>query len=431
MAAHQPLDLAELDATPLPSRGKGLPLQAGGVLPGQVAAQGWAALRDLPTPFCLIRRSALDHNRRIMSDYLARSGIQLCPHGKTTLAPRLLSLQAQDGAWGFTAATLDHLRLYRRHGIARVIFANQLVDPLAIRFVAEELDRDAAFDISVLVDSADGLDLMLGELGARDGARPLGVLVEMGAAGGRTGLRDPGEALALARRIAASAGVALRGVEAYEGAFAGGDKQDIARRVGGLLDDTATLANAIAAEGLFAPGRPIVTAGGSSLFEQVVNTFRARLDFEAQIVLRSGCYLTDDHGFYAASRPEIGASTGVSQPFKPALEVWGHVQSRPQADLCILTLGKRDVSYDLGLPLPILWAPQGAPERPRPLGEGFEILRLNDQHAYMRTPADHSVRVGDRVGVGISHPCTTFDKWRFLALVDDDGRIEEIVETFF
>ncbi|ATQ43372.1 alanine racemase [Caulobacter mirabilis] len=427
----QKLDLTDLRAAPLPSRGKGLPLAAAGVRRGDVVRQGWRALRDLPTPFCLIRRSALDHNRRVMGDYLRRAGVELCPHGKTTLAPQLLALQAEDGAWGFTAATIDHLRLYRDHGITRIIFANQLVDPLAIRFLASELDRDPAFEVSVLVDGQDGLDLLRREIGQRRKARPLGVLVEMGAAGGRTGVRDPHAALELARCIAASPGLELRGVETYEGAFAGADKPEISRRVGELLNETARLANATSAEGLFAVRRPIVTAGGSSHFEQVVRVLRARLDFDAEIVLRSGCYLTDDHGFYAASRTDGGSGLAIAEPFKPALEVWGHVQSRPQPDLSILTLGKRDVSYDLGLPVPILWAPADGDERPRPIGDGFEVLRLNDQHAYLRTPPDHPLRAGDRVGVGVSHPCTTFDKWRFLALVDDDGRIEEIVETFF
>jgi hypothetical protein len=40
----------------------------------------------------------------------------------------------------------------------------------------------------------------------------------------------------------------------------------------------------------------------------------------------------------------------------------------------------------------------------------------------MEVPADADVRVGDLVGCGISHPCTTFDKWRWMPVVDDAMR---------
>ena len=41
------------------------------------------------------------------------------------------------------------------------------------------------------------------------------------------------------------------------------------------------------------------------------------------------------------------------------------------------------------------------------------------------------VRVGDLVGLGISHPCTTFDKWQVVYVVDDDYAIVDAVKTFF
>jgi D-serine dehydratase len=57
---------------------------------------------------------------------------------------------------------------------------------------------------------------------------------------------------------------------------------------------------------------------------------------------------------------------------------------------------------------------------------------MNDQHAYLRLGADDAgLQVGDRVALGISHPCTTFDKWRWMALVDDDWRIVDALVTWF
>jgi D-serine dehydratase len=91
-------------------------------------------------------------------------------------------------------------------------------------------------------------------------------------------------------------------------------------------------------------------------------------------------------------------------------------------------MGKRDVPYDSGLPIPF--------KRYRP-GHGFlhvgeaTIFATNDQHAYVRLGADTDWQVGDLVASGVSHPCTAFDKWRFLPIVDDDYTVIDGVLTFF
>ena len=59
---------------------------------------------------------------------------------------------------------------------------------------------------------------------------------------------------------------------------------------------------------------------------------------------------------------------------------------------------------------------------------------MNDQHAYLRLPEGpvrDELTVGDLVGCGISHPCTTFDKWQVLLAVDDDYTVKEALNTFF
>jgi D-serine dehydratase len=104
------------------------------------------------------------------------------------------------------------------------------------------------------------------------------------------------------------------------------------------------------------------------------------------------------------------------------------VQSRPEPGLAILTAGRRDCGTDAGMPVPLLVSRAGAP--PQPL-EGCEITGLNDQHAYLRCPEDVDLRIGDKVGLGVSHPCTTFDKWALLYLVDDNYRILAGLKTFF
>jgi D-serine dehydratase len=114
---------------------------------------------------------------------------------------------------------------------------------------------------------------------------------------------------------------------------------------------------------------------------------------------------------------------------KPALELWACVHSMPEPGRAIVSIGKRDTSFDAGLPRPIKWCRSRA-DGPQAL-VGHEVVRLDDQHAYLDIPAESPLIVGDLVGFGISHPCTTFDRWPALYLVDDGLTVTGTVQTFF
>ena len=162
-----------------------------------------------------------------------------------------------------------------------------------------------------------------------------------------------------------------------------------------------------------------------------------QLSRPVRTILRSGCYVTHDSGFYERFARHVLARSGASwrdrvgncEGLKPALEVWTQVQSRPEPGLAILAFGKRDASFDLDLPVPLARIRDGGARNA--LDTSFRIVKLNDQHAYMEVPVDADVRVGDLVGCGISHPCTTFDKWRWMPIVDDDYRVTGAIRTFF
>src|SRR5262249_10808982 len=145
-----------------------------------------------------------------------------------------------------------------------------------------------------------------------------------------------------------------------------------------------------------------------------------------RVVLRSGCYLTHDSGTYDLASPLGSKST--ADRLQPALEAWGVVLSRPEPVLAVVGFGKRDVPYDAGRPIPRFLARDGERQDADP---GFEIRQLNDQHAYLFVPPDAEVQVGDLVGCGISHPCTAFDKWSLIPVVDDEYTVVETVRTFF
>jgi len=157
---------------------------------------------------------------------------------------------------------------------------------------------------------------------------------------------------------------------------------------------------------LFETDRAIATAGGSTYFDTVADALAG----DWRTILRSGCYLTHDDGLYRRTSP-------LREGLLPALRVWSQVVSRPEPDLAVLTMGRRDVSFDQGLPVPYGMA-------------GAHVVKLHDQHAFLRL-GDDDLAVGDWVEFGISHPCTVFDKWSMIPVLDGDGRVVDLIRTFF
>jgi D-serine dehydratase len=430
------MNLDELLGSPVDPTTKGWP--AGPGLPlREVGRQGWNLLRgDLPLPVALIKASALSHNSRWMRSFLEHFGVAICPHGKTTMAPQLFARQLADGAWGITVATVQQLRVCRRFGVQRVVLANQLVGAQAIREVLAELRADPSFWFACLVDSLETVEQLVAEARSFGQEQPLQVLLEGGYPGGRTGCRTVERALAVARAAAAAPELALIGVEGFEGLIARPTPTETAASVDAFLGTLLEIARACAAENLFAPGRILLSAGGSAFFDQVTKAFRAAaLEREVQVVLRSGCYLTHDskmyRQFFDDMRDRGLEINGLGDGLRAALELWAYVQSTPQPGLAIATLGKRDVSFDVHMPLPQQWFRPGVHARPQDLGAGFEVTGLSDQHAFVTLPDDSPLRVGDMLSFGISHPCTTFDKWQLLYVVDDKYRVIEGIRTFF
>jgi D-serine dehydratase len=106
------------------------------------------------------------------------------------------------------------------------------------------------------------------------------------------------------------------------------------------------------------------------------------------------------------------------------------VLSRPEPGRIIVGLGKRDASFDIDLPKPVEWVRSGSREV-RPLDGNYRTVRLNDHHAYVDVPPECNLQVGDLVCFGISHPCTTFDRWPALYVVDDNRTVVGAVKTYF
>lgn len=394
-------------------------------------ATGWSLFgNDATFPAAVLLEPALRSNSASMSDYCRRNGVSLAPHGKTTMSPELFALQVADGAWAITAANAHQARVMRDCGVPRVLIANEVTAPGDIAWLATQVD--AGFPIMCYVDSVAGVHLLQEGLTRERVTDRLGVLVELGVVGGRTGARSIEDAVLIAREVAASPVLRVAGVSGFEGIIGPVQGVSAEARVDAFLGQLAALAEAIVEQGLVTDGDEfVVSAGGSVFFDRVVAILtRVRSPMPIRVVVRSGCYLSHDDGVIDELSP-LGARPRVAgDVLHAALEVWAPVLSRPEPTRVIVGAGKRDVSTDGLLPVAKKWVRRGTSEV-RPFDARPRAVKVDDQHAYLDVDPTCAVGVGDYVGLGISHPCTTFDKWRVIWVVDDAYDVVDVVTTRF
>ncbi|MEU6013596.1 alanine racemase [Streptomyces sp. NPDC047515] len=411
-------------------RFKALPPDAEGLTVGALAAERRSLFTGgFTTPVLALSAESVEHNLALLETYAQRHGLAFAPHGKTSMSPQLFDRQLAHGAWGITAAVPHQARVYRAYGIRRIFLANELVDAAALRWLAGELDADPEFRFICYVDSVRGVELMDEALRAAGASRPVDVVVELGAGeGARTGVRTEAECAAVADAVAATGTLRLVGVAGYEGEVpdASGERvREWLRRLVALavdLDRAGRFA-ATAAEGI------VISAGGSAWFDAVADVFADIPDLSAPVLklLRSGAYVSHDDGHYRHLTPfnrvpEEGA-------LQPAFRLWAQVVSRPCAEQAFLNAGKRDAAYDLDLPqAQVVRSGRDGTVRP---ATGVTVSGLSDQHTWLRTEPDAELEVGDWVGMGLSHPCTSFDKWQLIPLVEADGTVTDYIRTFF
>ncbi|MEV6985236.1 alanine racemase [Sphaerisporangium sp. NPDC051017] len=427
----------------LPPGFSGAPVTVGEYLAGSPRLTGFG------TPLLTLERRAIEHNLATMASWTAAAGVSLAPHGKSTMAPALWKRQLDAGAWGLTLANLPQLRVARAFGVSRLMLAGALTDPAGLAWIGAQLDADPGFSFVCWADSPRTVEIM--DAALRGAARPVDVCVELGAPGGRTGARDEAEARAVAEAIRASDRLRLAGIAGYEGALG----HDASPSSLGAVDAFLKRMASLHADLPYEVDEPVVTAGGSAYFDQVVDVLGG---LDGRLVLRSGAYIVHDDGFYRAISPfsrgaglpggagpsngagslgggglssGAGSSRGAGPgPLRPAMHGWARVVSRPEPGLALLDAGKRDLPFDEGLP-----EPQTVRGRPAEALRGARVTALNDQLTFLSVEAGSALDCGDVVRLGLSHPCTAFDKWTLIPVVDDveadDPEVVDLVRTFF
>ncbi|MGW7518383.1 amino acid deaminase [Streptomyces sp. NPDC054796] len=421
-------DLARLADEKVDHRFKGLPPDAAGTTVGALAAERRNVFTGgFTTPVMALSAERLEHNLALMETYSARHGLAFAPHGKTSMAPQLFARQLEHGAWGITLAVPHQARVARAYGVPRIFLANELVDAAALRWVAGELDADPGFRFVCYVDSERGVALMDEALRDAGATRPVDVVIELGAGeGARTGVRTEDECRALAGAVAATGTLRLVGVAGYEGEVPQADHA----RVSAWLRRLTALAADLDADGHFdAVDEIVVSAGGSAWFDAVAEVFAElpELSRPTLKLLRSGAYVSHDDGHYKELTPfNRVPDEGALQS---AFTLWTQVVSRPAPGQAFLNAGKRDAAHDLHLPE--AHAVRSSRDGTVRGAEGITVTGLSDQHAWVRTDEGVELEVGDWVALGMSHPCTIFDKWQLIPLVEADGTVTDLIRTFF
>ena len=220
--------------------------------------------------------------------------------------------------------------------------------------------------------------------------------------------------------MAASPALALAGVEAFEGVVASDDVAAAAVLVDALVADVWALAAELAERDLVVERDEIVVSvGGSTWFDRVVEAPRPDIGLPVRLVLRSGCYLTHDSGLYRRLSPLDGRSgagrsgagrSGADAGLRHARGVGRHVaRAEPPApwwDSASATSRTTSSCRSRWS-----WRREAGCGTSRGCCGWWPSTTSTP---WLDLPADDPLAVGDLVGCGISHPCTTFDKWRLI-----------------
>ncbi|GAA1185412.1 MULTISPECIES: alanine racemase [Nesterenkonia] len=380
----------------------------GGIGPGQALN-----IRDeLPTPMLTVDTETVVSNIEQMAEWTAEQGVQLAPHGKTTMTPALWRAQLAAGAVGITVANFSQARVAVEAGAPLVVIANEFLTPPGLSWLRGVLAEDGP-EIMCWADSVRAVERMQSALGRT--RRRVQVCVEVGIEGKRAGVRQDGDVGEIVEALTGAEALAFAGFSGFEGVLPPERIEEVRsylRRMARLFEEH---------EDRIEVDHPVLTAGGGLYFDLVAELLRPAADSVdgGRVILRPGSYLLHDHGHYGRLTP--ARLRGSGPQLRPAATLWARVLSTPEQGLAILDAGKRDLAYDISLPRPQrIHRADGRIEE----FTQAELVDTNDQHGYLEH-ADQELEIGDVIEFGQSHPCTIADKWRELPLVTavEPGRL--------
>jgi D-serine deaminase-like pyridoxal phosphate-dependent protein len=344
-------------------------------------------LHHIPTPALIVDVAALDRNIARMASFFATGPCRLRPHVKAHKTPAIARRQLAAGSCvGLTCATVAEAEVVADL-CDDLLIANEIVSPDKCARVAA-LARDRV--VTVAVDSIAGLDAAAAA--ARSAGVTIGVLVDVNVGQGRCGVEPGDAAVALARHVAGTAGLKMRGVMGYEGHLQPlRDRAERESRTRAAMQGLVETARRVRAEGIHCA---VVSSGGTGTYD-----ISGRVDGVTEIQAGSYALMDTDYG-----------SVGV--PFEQAFFVLGTIVSRPSPERCVADCGHKSMTKDHGNP-----AVKGV--------DGAAVTALNDEHAVIAVPPSCALSIGDRVQLVPSHTDPTVNLHDVFYAVDG-ARVVEV-----
>jgi D-serine deaminase-like pyridoxal phosphate-dependent protein len=341
------------------------------------------------TPALLVDLDILDANIARIAGTCRRHGIAWRPHTKGIKVPPIAHRLLAPGAIGITCAKLSEAEVMAAAGIGDILIANQIV---GAQKIARLVDVRRRADVIVAVDNPDNVAALAAA--ARGAGVTVRLVIEVDIGMQRAGVESGAACVALARTIAGQAGVEFAGVMGWEGhAAAMLDPAQKSHAVTAAVRNLTQCAEQCRVEGLTAA---IVSCGGTGTY------WLSAAQAGVTEIQAGGGVFGDVH---------YRKDYGVEHPY--ALTLMTTVTSRPNPCRIVCDAGKKAMSGDTALPLPIGLGPA-------------RKVRLSAEHATieLEAPADAPC-VGEHLEFVVGYSDTTVHLHETLHGVRG-GRIEAV-----
>lgn len=336
------------------------------------------SIEDLDTPSLLVDLDRLEGNISRMAGIARAQGATLRPHVKTHKSPEIAKMQMAAGAVGITVAKVSEAEVMAAGGLRDIFIAYPIVTPIKARRVAALIQ--AGVRLIVGVESETGASVL--SRAATEAGVTIEVRVEVNTGLNRCGVRPDGT-VALAKYAAALPGLALEGIYTFRGGSfpgsAGRSLAEVGREEGELM---AALAGHLRSAGLAIHS---VSVGSTPT--------AAYCGVAGVTEIRPGTYIFNDN---------TEVHLGVATREQVALSILATVVSRQGANQVTIDAGAKVFSGD------VIPADAGLPGYGMAYdGSDIVVLRMNEEHGYVRVGAADSLQVGDKVRLTPNHVCTS------------------------
>jgi 3-hydroxy-D-aspartate aldolase len=348
---------------------------------------------EIDTPALVLDLDAFEANLDRMAALLAPTPAKLRAHAKTHKCPVISHLQMARGAVGQCVQKVAEAEALAWAGVPDILVSNEVVGAAKLARLAA-LGRIAR--VAVCADHP--VQVAAIETVAEAARVRLPVLVEVEVGGGRCGVAPGPEAVALARRIAASPHLSFGGLQAYHGRAQHIRRFEERREaITRAADATRRTVEQLRQQGLDCQ---IVGGGGTGTF-----TFEAGSGVYTEIQAGSYCFMDADYG---RNLDEAGAPVST---FGQSLFVLATVMSAPRSGVAVVDAGLKALAVDSGLPL--VW------QRP-----DVRYVGASDEHGKLEYGSEaEAPKLGEKLRLVPGHCDPTVDHYDWYVGLRN-GRVE-------